>query len=106
MDKMPQQKIQIELKEPESEGVYANLAMIVHSPAEVILDFARLMPGVPKARVQARVIMTPQHAKNLLRTLEDNLKKFEEKFGEIKTHGAPDQKNIGFFRSGDAEPTS
>ena len=104
MQKMPQQqKIQVELKEPESEGIYANLAMIVHSPSEIILDFARLMPGVPKARVYSRIIMTPQHAKSLLRTLEENLKKYEENFGEIKVQGLPNQKNIGFYRAGEGE---
>ena len=99
MNKPMQQKIQVELKEPESEGIYANLAMIVHSPSEIILDFARLMPGVPKARVYSRIIMTPQHAKSLLKTLEDNLKRYEKQHGEIKVHGMPDQKNIGFYRT-------
>jgi hypothetical protein len=104
MQKMPQQqKIQVELKEPESEGIYANLAMIVHSPSEIILDFARLMPGVPKARVYSRIIMTPQHAKSLLKTLEENLKKYEENFGEIKVQGSVNQKNIGFYRAGEGQ---
>lgn len=106
MQKMQQQKIQVELKEPESEGIYANLAMIVHSPSEIILDFARLMPGVPKARVYSRIIMTPQHAKSLLKTLEDNLKKYEENFGEIKVQGLPNQKNIGFYKAGEGEGES
>ena len=66
------------------EAIYANLAMISHSASEVIIDFARLMPSVPKAKVHARLIMTPMNAKLLHRALADNLKKFEEKYGEIK----------------------
>lgn len=85
----PQQQINIELGEKEAEGIYANLAMIVHSPTEIILDFARLMPGPPKARVLARVIMTPMHASLLQKALTDNLKKFEAQYGEIKMHGNP-----------------
>jgi hypothetical protein len=81
------QQINIELGEKEAEGVYSNLAIITHSPAEFIIDFTRVLPGVPKARVHARVIMTAQHAKLLLRALEDNINKFEMKFGEITIHG-------------------
>lgn len=98
MEHGPQQKINIELGEKEAEGVYANLAMISHSPTEIVLDFARVMPRAPKARVQARIIMTPMHAKLLHQALEQNLKKFEKQFGEIKVHGGPHQGNkpIGF----------
>ena len=81
------QQINIELGEKEAEGIYSNLAIITHSPAEFIIDFTRVLPGVPKAKVHARVIMTAQHAKLLLRALEDNIGKFETKFGEIKIHG-------------------
>lgn len=82
-----QQQINIELGEKEAEGIYSNLAIITHSPAEFVMDFTRVLPGVPKARVHARVIMTAQHAKLLLRALEDNIAKYEMKFGEIKIHG-------------------
>lgn len=94
----PQQQINIELGEKEAEGVYANLAMITHSPTEIIIDFARIMPRAPKARVQSRIIMTPMHAKLLFQALDQNLKKFEQQFGEIKMHGMPHQtsKPIGF----------
>jgi len=93
----PVQRINIELGEKEAEGVYANLAMIAHSPNEIIIDFARVMPGLPKARVQTRVIMTPAHAKMLRNALEDNIKKYEAQFGEIKIHGEPQPgKTIGF----------
>ncbi len=81
------QQINIELGEKEAEGIYSNLAIITHSPAEFIIDFTRVLPGVPKAKVHARVIMTAQHAKLLHRALEDNIAKFEMKFGEIKIHG-------------------
>ena len=102
----PQQQLNIELGEKEAEGIYANLAMLTHSPTEIIIDFARVMPRSPKARVQARIIMTPMHAKLLKKALEDNLKKFEEQFGEIKMHGTPHNasKPIG-FQSGDAPET-
>jgi hypothetical protein len=82
-----QQQINIELGEKEAEGIYSNLAIITHSPAEFVLDFTRVLPGVPKARVHARVIMTTQHAKLFLRALEDNIGKYEMKFGEIQIHG-------------------
>ena len=102
-----QQRLNIELGEKEAEGIYSNLAMIVHSPNEIIIDFARIMPGSPKSRVQARIIMTPAHAKMLKQALEDNLKKFEAQFGEIKLHGnaADSGKTIGFqsANQGDAQ---
>lgn len=94
MEQKPRQ-LDIELGEKESEGIYSNLALIVHSPQEIIIDFARVMPGVPKSRVYARVIMTPAHAKMLQRALEDNLKKFETQYGVIKLQGEQ-EKNIGF----------
>ncbi|MGE5316158.1 MAG: DUF3467 domain-containing protein [Acidobacteriota bacterium] len=81
------QQINIELGEKEAEGIYSNLAIITHSPAEFVIDFTRILPGVPKARVHARIVMTPQHAKLLKNALEDNLRKYEEKFGEITIAG-------------------
>ena len=90
------QQINIELGEKEAEGIYSNLAIITHSPAEFVLDFTRVLPGVPKARVQARIIMTTQHAKLLLRALEDNIAKFEMKFGEIAIQGEPPAAGFGF----------
>ncbi|MGB9772484.1 MAG: DUF3467 domain-containing protein [Bacteroidota bacterium] len=83
-DQIPPQQINIELGEKEGEGIYSNLAIITHSPAEFVIDFTRVLPGVPKARVQARIIMTPQHAKLLLNALKDNIEKYEKRFGEIK----------------------
>ena len=82
-----QQQINIELGEKEGEGTYSNLAIITHSPAEFVIDFTRVLPGVPKAKVHARIIMTPQHTKMLLTALRDNIEKYERKFGEIKNVG-------------------
>lgn len=91
-----QQQINVELGEKEAEGIYSNLAMITHSPAEFIIDFTRMLPGVPKTRVYARIIMTPQHAKSLQKALTENIEKYESQFGEIKIHGNPKNKEFGF----------
>jgi len=77
-------QINIELSEEIAEGVYANLAMIAHSNSEFVIDFIRLMPGVPKAKVKSRIVITPEHAKRLLNALKDNILKYEETFGQIK----------------------
>ena len=90
------QQINIELGEKEAEGIYSNLAIITHSPAEFVIDFTRVLPGVPKAKVHARLIMTAQHAKLLMHALQDNITKFENKFGEIKIHGEPPGLGFGF----------
>jgi hypothetical protein len=79
-------QINIELTDEVAEGIYANLAMIAHSNSEFVIDFIRMMPGVPKAKVKARVVITPEHAKRLLFALQDNIKKYEESFGAIKQH--------------------
>jgi hypothetical protein len=94
---LKQQRINVELGEKESEGIYSNLALISHSPSEFIVDFARVMPGVQKTRVYARIVMTPAHAKMLLSALEENIKKFEGQFGVIKIFGKEEKdKGIGF----------
>jgi hypothetical protein len=77
-------QINIELSEETAEGVYANLAMIAHSSSEFVIDFIRLMPGVPKAKVKSRVVITPEHAKRLLNALQENIDKYESTFGGIK----------------------
>ena len=79
-------RINIELDEEIAEGVYANLAMIAHSNSEFVVDFIRLMPGVPKAKVKSRVILSPAHAKRLLGALKDNIERYEKDFGPIKDH--------------------
>lgn len=78
-------QLQIELKEEIAQGTYANLAIITHSSSEFILDFIRVMPGMPKAGVQSRIILAPEHAKRLLRALEDNIAKYERILGPIRT---------------------
>jgi len=91
-------QLQIELPEEVAEGIYANLAVITHSTSEFVLDFARIVPGLQKAKVQGRIIMTPVNTKLLMKTLQDNIKKFEEKFGEIETPDKTPQQGgpIGF----------
>ena len=74
----------IELPEEIADGVYANLAIISHSQSEFVVDFIRMVPNVPKAKVKSRVILTPQHAKRLLHALNDNIAKFEKQFGPIQ----------------------
>lgn len=83
------QQISIELGEREAEGIYSNLAIISHSPAEFIVDFTRILPNIPKARVHARIIMTPQHAKMLMFALNNNIRQYEEQFGEIPLDAQP-----------------
>ena len=91
------QNFQIELPEKEAEGIYANMALITHSPSEVVIDFARILPNVPKSKVYARIVMTPYNAKALLVALEDNLRKYESQYGVIKLQGQNDpNKSIGF----------
>ncbi len=95
MEEQKQQPINVEISEKESEGVYSNFVLIAHSASEFILDFARILPGLPKAKVFARIVMTPQHARLLLNALEDNIKKYEEKFGKIKVFGR-EEREMGF----------
>jgi hypothetical protein len=85
-----QAQINIELSEEIAEGIYSNLAMIAHSNSEFVIDFIRLMPGVPKAKVKSRIIITPEHAKRFVLALQDNIQKYENTFGPIKrTEDAP-----------------
>jgi hypothetical protein len=82
--KQQQQQLNIELSEEVAQGIYSNLAVITHSSSEFVIDFVRIMPGIPKANVKSRVILTPEHAKRLLFALQDNIKKFESVHGPIK----------------------
>jgi hypothetical protein len=92
-----QRRVNIELPQ-DLDAIYSNFALITHSPSEIVVDFAKLLPNVPKAKVHARIIMTPMNAKLLHQALGQNLEKFEDKFGEIKTpeHGFDEEKPIGF----------
>ncbi len=94
------QQLQLNLDPEIAKGVYANLALIVHSPSEFIIDFAEMMPNMPKANVCARVILSPEHAKRLLLALQDNLFKYEQQFGQIQLHGTPQPKTIAPFGTG------
>lgn len=78
-------QIQIELPEEVAQGVYANLAIIAHSSSEFVFDFVRIVPGVPKVKVKERLIMAPENAKRLLYALQDNLVKYEEQYGPVRT---------------------
>jgi hypothetical protein len=98
--KQTQRQIQIQLP-GDLEATYANFVVLSHSPSEMILDFARVLPNMPKAKVYARIVMTPMNAKLLHKALGENLEKYEEKFGQIKT---PDsgfglhEERMGFVR--------
>ena len=83
-EKQKKTQINIELKEEIAQGIYSNLAIITHSTSEFVLDFVRVMPGVPKAEVKSRIILTPEHAKRLLLALKDNIAKYESVNGQIK----------------------
>lgn len=83
-DQQVQNQLNIEISEEVAEGQYANLAIITHSHAEFVLDFVNVMPGTPKSKVKSRVILTPQHAKRLMKALADNIQKFEAANGTIK----------------------
>jgi hypothetical protein len=76
--------LNIEISEEIAEGIYANLAIIAHSNSEFVIDFIRLLPNMPKAKVKSRVVLTPQHAKRLLAALRDNVNRYEVQFGKIE----------------------
>ena len=77
-------QLQIELPQDVAQGEYANFAIITHSSSDFIIDFARVLPGVPKAQVKSRVILAPEHAKRLLGALQENIVRYEREFGQIK----------------------
>ena len=82
--KTEENQMNIELSEEIASGIYSNLAVITHSPSELICDFIQVMPGMPKGKVKSRVIMTPQNAKRFLKALQDNMAKYEDHFGPIE----------------------
>jgi hypothetical protein len=90
-DKKPKKEgqINIELDDKIAEGTYSNLAIINHSVSEFIVDFISVMPGQPKAKVKSRIILTPQHAKRLVKALAENVSRFEKSHGEIKDYDQP-----------------
>ena len=82
--KKNQHQIKVELDEHVGQGEYVNFAVVTHSPAEFVMDFIRVLPGMKKSNVKSRIIMAPMHAKTLMLALQDNITKFEKKFGDIK----------------------
>lgn len=89
MEQTNNNQLDIELSDEIAEGIYSNLAIISHSNSEFVVDFIRMMPGVPKAKVKSRIVLTPQHAKRLMHALAENIQKFEEHFGEIESAEHP-----------------
>jgi len=87
---MEPQQIQIDLDEATAQGAYCNLVLINHSDGEFVLDFAFMQPATPRARVRARIVSSPRHTKRLLRALEANIQRFEERFGKIDEGAGPD----------------
>jgi Protein of unknown function (DUF3467) len=81
--------VNIELSEDIAEGIYSNLAIISHSNAEFVVDFIRMMPNMPKAKVKSRIVLTPQHAKRLMAALRENIQKYEMQFGKIEEDASP-----------------
>ncbi|MGL5318099.1 MAG: DUF3467 domain-containing protein [Bacteroidales bacterium] len=84
MENQNNKQIEIELKENIAQGIYSNLAIITHSSSEFVTDFIQIMPGMPKAQVQSRIIMTPENAKRLMLALQENINQFENQFGRIR----------------------
>ena len=82
-------QVNIEIRPEIAKGSYSNLALITHSPCEFVIDFATILPGMPKPEVSNRIVMTPEHAKRLLNALADNVSKYESQFGQIGLTGAP-----------------
>ncbi len=91
----PNHQIDIELSEEVAEGTYSNLAIITHSQSEFVIDFVKMMPGIPKAKVKSRIVLTPQHAKRLVKALADNVATYEQMNGKIKDVEAPFNINFG-----------
>lgn len=89
-------QINIKIDEKVGEGTYANFFVITNSPSEFIIDFGRILPGIPDAKIYTRVVSTPSHTKQLLQLLEKNIETFEKQFGEIKVQGVPENKPVGF----------
>lgn len=84
-----EKELKIELKPEVAKGSYSNLAIITHSHSEFIIDFATMLPGLPKPEVGNRIIMTPEHAKRLYLALQDNINKYETQHGQIALAGEP-----------------
>ncbi len=97
-----QKQLQIELSQEVAQGEYANFAIITHGSSDFVIDFARVLPGVPKAQVKSRVILAPEHAKRLLGALQENVYRYEREFGEIKIPNQEPRTISPFTPKGDA----
>lgn len=104
MEENEKQEISLELRPEVAKGSYSNLAIITHSRSEFIIDFAEMLPGLPKPEITNRLIMTPEHAKRLLMALQDNLVKYENQFGIIDLNNPGDQQRGGTFNIEDFGP--
>ena len=96
MENKKENQVNIELSEEVANGVYSNLAIITHSPSEIIADFVQMMPGVPKGKVRSRIIMNPINAKRLLEALKDNISKYEASYGTIDSGNTPPMPPMNF----------
>ena len=94
--------INLELDEKTSQGMYSNLALINHSVSEFVVDFINIMPGVPKAKVKSRIILTPQHAKRFSKAMNENISRFEKLNGEIKDYDKQQPVSLNFGPVGEA----
>lgn len=104
MEENEKQEISLELRPEIAKGSYSNLAIITHSRSEFIIDFAEMLPGLPKPEITNRIIMTPEHAKRLLIALQDNLVKYESQFGIIDLNNPGGQHKGGTFNIEDFGP--
>lgn len=94
--------LNLELDENLAQGTYSNLALINHSVSEFVVDFINVMPGVPKAKVKSRIILTPQHAKRFSKALNENISKFERSNGKIKEYENQEPIQLNFGPTGEA----
>jgi len=101
-ENLDKNQINIELDEEIAQGIYSNLAVITHSNSEFVVDFVRIVPGTPKAKVKSRIILTPEHANRLMLALKDNIAKFESMHGKIKNDGAGNTMPLNFGPKGQA----
>jgi uncharacterized protein (DUF1778 family) len=100
MEEQEENQLNIELPEDVADGIYSNLAIISHSNTEFVVDFIRIMPGVPQAKVKSRILLTPQHAKRLLRALDENIHRFESMHGRIEESDSGNSDGIPMFFGG------
>jgi uncharacterized protein (DUF1778 family) len=96
MEEQKKGQLNIELSEEIAEGIYSNLAIISHSNSEFVVDFVRMLPNLPKAKVKSRIILSPEHAKRLMRALQENIAKYESQFGKIKETDSPPIPTMNF----------